>query len=426
MKARNVLVFPAGTEIGLEIHQALQHCKEVVLHGAGQAISNHAPFVFERYHTLPSINEPGWLEALIELCYKLSIDYIFPAYDDVIVKLALHRTKIPATVLTASDEVCEITRSKAQTYSLLRETVRVPHLYSRVDVKTFPLFVKPDRGQGSQGAQLVRDEAELTAAISAIQNPIVCEFLPGEEYTVDCFSDRKQGILFCGARVRLRMRNGIAMHTRTVNLDGVQAIATRIHEALCMRGAWFFQLKRANDGELTLLEVAPRIAGSMSTNRVKGVNFPLLTIFEHERLALKLITIPIEVELDRALQNRYRINLQYDAVYIDLDDTLLIGNLVNINVMQLVFSCINRKIPVILITRHSGDLQKTLHKHRLAELFDEVIHLDRTQRKSDFICQRNAIFIDDSFSERLDVHQRCGIPTFDCSMLDALISTHPK
>ena len=25
MKARKVLVFPAGTEIGLEIHQALQH-----------------------------------------------------------------------------------------------------------------------------------------------------------------------------------------------------------------------------------------------------------------------------------------------------------------------------------------------------------------------------------------------------------------
>lgn len=425
MKARNVLVFPAGTEIGLEIHQALQHCKEVVLHGAGQAISNHAPFVYERYHTLPSINEPSWLEALIDLCRNLSIDYIFPAYDDVIVELALHRNKIPATVLMASDDVCQITRSKSKTYSRLRDAVRVPRLYSQTDVKIFPLFVKPDRGQGSHGAQLVRDEAELTAATSAIKDLIVCEFLPGEEYTVDCFSDREQGILFCGARVRLRMRNGIAVHTRTVNLNGVQVIAKRIHEALRMHGAWFFQLKRANDGELTLLEVAPRIAGSMSAHRVLGVNFPLLTIFEHERLALKLITLPMEVELDRALHNRYRIDLQYDAVYIDLDDTLLVGELINIDVLKLVFTCINRKIRVMLITRHSGDLQKTLHKHRLAELFDEVIHLDRTQRKSDFISHSNAIFVDDSFSERLDVHQRCGIPTLDCSMIEALISTRP-
>jgi hypothetical protein len=426
MRARNVLVFPAGTEIGLEIHQALQYCKEVVLHGAGQAISNHAPFVYDRYHTLPSINEPSWLEALIDLCRNLSIDYIFPAYDDVIVELALHRAKIPATVLTASDEVCEITRSKSKTYTWLSGAVRVPRIYSQTDIKIFPLFVKPDRGQGSQGAKLVRDEAELIAATNLIQDPIMCEFLPGEEYTVDCFSDRKQGILFCGARARLRMRNGIAMHTRTMNLEGVQAIASRIHEALCMQGAWFFQLKRAKDGELTLLEVAPRIAGSMSAHRVQGINFPLLTIFEYERVELKLITLPMEVELDRALQNRYRIDLQYEAVYIDLDDTLLLGESVNINVLQLVFSCINRKIPVILITRHSGDLQKTLQKHRLAELFDEVIHLNPTQRKSDFIHKRNAILLDDSFSERLDVHQRCGIPTFDCSMLDVLIASHPK
>ena len=213
MKARNVLVFPAGTEIGLEIHQALQHCKEVVLHGAGQTISNHAPFVYQRYHALPSISEPGWLDALITLCRDLAIDYIFPAYDDVIVALSLHRSEIPATVLTATNEVCELTRSKSQTYERLGDAVRVPRLFSPTDTKTYPVFVKPDRGQGSQGAQLVRDAAELAIATSAIQDPIVCEYLPGEEYTVDCFSDREKGVLFCGARIRLRMRNGIAVHT---------------------------------------------------------------------------------------------------------------------------------------------------------------------------------------------------------------------
>ena len=49
MKARNVFIFPAGTEIGLEIHQALQPCKEAEMFGEGQAASNHAPFANERY-----------------------------------------------------------------------------------------------------------------------------------------------------------------------------------------------------------------------------------------------------------------------------------------------------------------------------------------------------------------------------------------
>ena len=426
MTTRQVLVFPAGTEIGLEIHQALQYCKEIKLHGAGQSISNHAPFVYQSYHLLPSIHEPGWIDALVELCRTLSIDYIFPAYDDVIVALARHRSAIPAAVLTASLEVCELTRSKSQTYERLRDVVRVPQLYKPTEAKDFPLFVKPDRGQGSQGTHLVCDTAELETVIGAIRNLIICEYLPGEEYTIDCFSDRDRGVMFCGARVRLRMRNGIAVHTRSVAVDGVDTIAANIHRALGMRGAWFFQLKRAADGELVLLEVAPRIAGSMSTHRVQGVNFPLLTIFEHERLQLQLMTLPSRAELDRALHNCYRLNIHYDALYIDLDDTLLLRDVVNLDALRLVFSCINRKIPVTLITRHDGDLTATLEKHRLAGLFDEVVHLDRTQRKSDFIRRKNAIFLDDSFAERLDVQKNCGILTFDCSMLDALISSHPS
>ena len=425
MKVRQVLVFPAGTEIGLEIHQALQHCKEVKLHGAGQPISSHAPFVYRSYHTLPSIHEPGWLQALVDLCRDLDIDYVFPAYDDVIVALIRHQEEIPATVLTATVEVCELTRSKSQTYKHLSTVVRVPRLYDPAEVKDFPLFVKPDRGQGSQGAQLVRNQDELIAATDSIREPIVCEFLPGEEYTVDCFSDRERGVLFCGPRVRLRMRNGIAVHTRSVVLNGVDNIAACIHASLGMRGAWFFQLKRAADGELVLLEVAPRIAGSMSMHRVLGVNFPLLTIFEHERIKLKLMTLPIRAELDRALHNRYQLNIDYEALYVDLDDTLLIGNEINLDVLQLVFSCINRKIHVTLITRHRGDLVSTLRTHRLQDVFDEVIHLDGDQRKSDFIQRKNAIFLDDSFAERWDVQHRCGIPTFDCSMLDALILSHP-
>ena len=426
MRIRNILVFPAGTEIGLEIHQALKGCKEIVLHGAGQSISNHAPFVYQSYHPLPNINEQGWLKALVNLCRDLAIDYIFPAYDDVVVALAKNRAEIPATVLTVSDEICELTRSKSQTYDHLRGVVRVPRQYDLTEPKIFPLFIKPDRGQGSQGAQLVNDEAQLAIATKTIQDPILCEFLPGEEYTVDCFSDRDHGVMFCGARIRLRMRNGIAVHTRTVDLEGVDQIATRIHKSLRMHGAWFFQLKRAADGELSLLEVAPRIAGSMSVHRVQGVNFPLLTIFEHERLSLQLMKLPVQVELDRALQNRYRLDIHYDALYLDLDDTLIINNTVNLDVLNLVFSCINRKIPVILITRHTNDLTATLTKHRLNGIFDEIIHLDRIQRKSVFINRKNAIFLDDSFAERWDVHQRCGIPTFDCSMLDALISIHPS
>lgn len=48
-RSRNVLVFSAGTEVGLEIHQTLKDCKEVLLHGVSMPVSNHALHGFERY-----------------------------------------------------------------------------------------------------------------------------------------------------------------------------------------------------------------------------------------------------------------------------------------------------------------------------------------------------------------------------------------
>lgn len=423
MRVRRVLVFPAGTEIGQEILAALRACKEVQLFGAGQEISNHAYFSFPEYHPLPAVSEPGWVEALAALCERQRIDYILPAHDDAIVAMAREARNIPAVILSASRDACEITRSKSATYRYLEGIVRVPRLLSASEAaRCLPVFVKPDRGQGSAGVKLVSTVGELEHALAATEDPIICEYLPGEEYTVDCFSDRERGLLFAGARRRRRTRNGISINTISIELPGAAEIARVISDRLEMRGSWFFQLKRAASGELALLEVAPRIAGSMAVHRVRGVNFPLLSIFEHERLPLRVSPNPGPVELDRALSNRYRHCIKITALYVDFDDTLILNDVVNTELVKLIFQCIGRGVPVKLLTRHLGDIDATLKRRRLAGLFDEVIHLRKGEPKSAHIPERGAILVDDSYSERMEVAERCRILTFDCSMIELLTS----
>lgn len=426
MKIRNVLVFPAGTEIGLEINSALKNCKEVTVFGAGVANSNHGPFAFESFHVLPSISEEGWLAKFIELCIRLKIDYVFPAYDDVILALAEARDRIPAKILTAPLEICRITRSKRKTYEVLENLVRVPKLYD-FDVcppEKYPVFMKPDIGQGSQGVSLIQNKLDFIEKKRGIKDPILCEYLPGEEYTVDCFSDRTSGLLFCGARVRLRMRNGIAVSTAPVDIPEIQEIAEKIGSKLSMRGAWFFQVKRDANGLLALLEVAPRIAGSMSAHRVLGINFPLLTIFEEERLAIQILQSDNEIKLDRALQNKFKHSIKFNTLYIDFDDTIVINKKINIEAISLIYKCINYGIKIILITRHNEDIESTLKTYKLINLFDEIIHIKTGAPKSTFIKENKSIFIDDSFSERLDVWKNCNIPTFDCSMIEILLNSN--
>lgn len=422
MKTYNVLVFPGGTEIGLEIQRALCQCKDVRLFSAGLDVSNHAPYVFARHFTLPHIHDPAWLDSLNHVIVEHGIDYVFPAYDDVIIALARNAERIRARVVSSPLETCLVTRSKAKTYRLFGGILAVPTVYDDFDaIDQYPVFVKPDEGQGSEHTCIAHDRAQLAAVVRRARGPIVMEFLPGEEFTVDCFSDRAAGLLFCQARQRVRTKSGISMHSRPAEGGEFPEYASAISRKLTFHGAWFFQVKRNRRNTLTLLEIAPRIAGTMALHRVRGVNFALLSLYEQERIPVEILLNHIPVEIDRAFVNRYRHGLKYTVAYIDLDDTLILHDAVNVKLVQFLYQCINAGIRIVLLTKHAGDADRTLREHRLTGIFDQIIHLGPSSSKSDYIRERDAILIDDSFSERKAAQERLGIPTFDCSMLEMLI-----
>lgn len=418
-----VLVFPGGTEIGLEINSALRFCKEVELFSAGLAISNHAAYVYAQHTEIPGIRTPGWLEALNALIARQKIDYVFPAYDDIIIALVENAGRVHAKIVTSPLETCLVTRSKSQTYRALRNALPVPKVYeSSVPIDQFPVFVKPDKGQGSQNTHVVYDSEQLAMVLRRDSTALVLEYLPGEEYTIDCFSDRDEGLLFCAGRIRTRTRSGISMSGQFVSAPEFREYALAINKALSFHGAWFFQLKRSAAGRLTLLEIGPRIAGTMALTRVLGVNLPLLSLYEQKRLPLQIMTNAIQVDIDRALINRYHHNIRYSTVYVDLDDTLIFKGRVNTQLVAFLFQCANQRIKLVLLTRHTAELHQTLLQYKLSGIFDEIVQVPpRPACKSDFIKERNSILIDDSFSERYSIASKLGIPTFDCSMLEMLI-----
>jgi hypothetical protein len=414
-----VLVYPAGTEIGLEVLRGLSGRHDLEVVGASDPAS-HAPSVFREFAAAPFVGAPGWFEALQCLVRELRIDVVYPTHDEAIYELAGRDGELGALIAGSPPETCRVCRFKSATYALLAGELPVPRRFDVGAVDRFPVFVKPDRGQGSRGALRVDDAAQLGALPLAGQ--LVLEYLPGEEYTVDCFSDRDAGLLFARARRRTRVNAGISVRTQGVDLPDAERFAARIASRLRLHGAWFFQLKAAADGQLRLLEVAPRVAGAMAYYRVQGVNFPLLTVYEAQRrpVTVRPQLVP-DLVLDRALANRYERVPAYDRVYVDLDDTLLVRGRLNTLLVRFVFQCTDRGIPVLLLTRHANDIQATLRRHRLAGVFDEVLHLRDGEPKSGAIRGESPIFIDDSFRERAEVEDRLGIRTFDPSALELLI-----
>lgn len=416
-----VLVFPGGTEIGLEVRQSLMGLKEVRLAGAGSPADRHGPFAYRRWAIVDDVHKPGWMAGLDQAIRELEIDFILPGHDDALLALAENAPAIPARIITSPLETCRITRSKRTTYSLLADGLPVPRVYGETEeVDTFPVFAKPDRSQGSQGAVLVGDPTQLAAARAA-GSDLVMEYLPGVELTVDCFSDRDRGVLFARPRPRVRTRAGITMSSGTMAPDGlVLEYAEAIAAQLDLRGAWFFQLREDRNGTFRLLEVAPRLAGTSAVHRVTGVNFALLSLYENMRMPITLAPNQVSVELDRALVNRYRHDLRYASVYVDLDDTLIVRGQVHTGLVAFLYQCRNEEHRLILLTRHRADLAETLARFRLTELWDDVIRVPDDADKAEFITEREAILIDDSFRERRTASERLGVATFDSSMLELL------
>lgn len=416
-----VLIFPAGTEIGLEIQKALQGCKDIELIAGGVA-NSHAPFVFSSHREIPNINEKNWFERLQEIIVQDNISCIFPAHDEAVTILSRRSSELKIPVITSPAATCEIARSKSKTYQTLKDVIPVPYIYSSFDeVKTFPVFIKPDRAQGSYGAQIV--DSQSAAQGIDTNGKIIIEYLPGDEFTIDCMSDRERGLLFCGGRVRKRIKCGISVRTEPVQNPLFWEYARDISKLIPFHGAWFFQLKENAQNQLTLLEIAPRIAGAMACYRVQGINFSYLSLLEAFRkpFSISLVTELSSVILDRALINRYKSDLTYDSVYFDLDDTLIFKGKVHLTAIKFIFQCINKKIPVFLLTRHNHNVENTLLLHKLNGLFDRIIHVTDKAPKSCFIIGKNPIFIDDSFGERLEVSTKLKIPTFDLSMIESLL-----
>ncbi len=421
---KRVLVFPCGSEIGLELHRSLGRAKEVVLFG-GASVPDHGEYVYSRYiGGIPFVDAPDFIEALNAVIRENSIDYVFPAHDSVVLALAkaYEQGLLACRVLTSSHSTCRICRSKKNTLELFNGVLRVPALYGSVaDVKAWPVFLKPDVGQGSKGAQKAENADICALLLKRAADLLIMEYLPGPEFTVDCFTDASGELIFCQPRTRARIMNGISVKTAPVSRPDLNEMAGIINGKLSLRGAWFFQVKEAEDGQPALMEIAPRVAGAMGFCRGAGVNLPLMTIYDAEGYTVSAMPNPEMREMDRALSNMFRFDYDYSHVYVDLDDCLICGGQVNTELAAFLYQCINKNISLRLLTRHAGELDETLSKHRLVGLFDEIIHLKMGESKASAIKHLPAIFIDDSFAERLDVRKNFSIPVFAPDAVEGLI-----
>jgi len=405
-------VFPCGTEIGMEMSRQLKFSKVVQLVGLN---SNKDASYLEYENgdfSMPTIYDPTFLQALKKTVEDFRLDFVFPAHDDAIIafsKFAEEDPDLSPHLVAPPKDIAEILRSKRLTAHQFKDIIPIPDEIgdvSSLSAIVLPVFVKPDQGQGSRGAKKITDLHE--AASVDLKKNVMLEFLPGDEYTIDCFSDKNHELVACFPRRRGDERGGIAKSCISEDEHDFISYAKSINERLRLRGPWFFQMKRDTKGCLKLLEIAARIAGSSGFSVARGFNFMEAAIYD-------LLGYPIKIEnsrldpilMGRSLNSIFKAPRDLDAIYVDLDDTLIVHEKLNSDLFRVLIEAKNYEIPIKLITRHKCDVEKTLDRYGLTKFFSKIIHITDGTPKSTFIKGMKVIFIEDSFVERADVFQNC-------------------
>lgn len=416
----NVLVFPAGEINSIELHDALSTCVNIELFGVS-SIDRHGGYVFKNYiSNVPMINAPDFFEKFNELIKQYNIEIIFPTHDTVAMFFAENRDKINAKIIAADKITSEICRDKAKTYMALKGADFLAEVYN--EIKKYPVFIKPKEGQGAVGAKLIKSEKDIPDV--NLNDYVICEYLPGEEYTVDCFTDFHGNLKVISPRSRKRLLAGVCVSGKTEKLtDEIRHIAESINSKLKFNGLWWFQIKKDVNGKWKLLEISTRCAGTMCLTRARGLNLPLLSVYNALEYELNVFPNDVDIVMDRALISRYKIDYEYNTVYFDFDDTLIINNNVHLPAVRFLYQCRNAGKKVVLLTKHEKDIFKTLEQFAIsAKLFSKIVCISLDDEKINYVnSTEQAIFVDNAYQEREKVREKFNIPVFDVDGLEVLL-----
>jgi carbamoyl-phosphate synthase large subunit len=291
MQPLTVLLTAAGVPGSAALIRALRENgeREVRIVGTDMAELAIGRHLCDAFHVVPSGTDPGFVDALVEVCVRENVDAVLPQSSYELPALAEARERFEATVLVASPEAVRRSNDKAETYALLDEigapgpAWRLARGRGEAEAAARALgypeaevAVKPLESSGSRGFRTLSAAAdplvqlltnrpgvapalrleELLSLLPEHGGPklLVMELARGRERTIDGIA-REGRIVLGHPKTREAMRAGLAMYFETLDDPWLLEVASSIVRELALDH--FFNIQLVGD---TVIEVNPRIS----------------------------------------------------------------------------------------------------------------------------------------------------------------------
>lgn len=284
MKSYNILILSVGRRVEL-VNCFKNAAKSLNINSVivGGDCQDTAPALYfaDKISILPKISSPKYIDAIIEVCSLYDIALVVPTIDTDLMLLSKNKKKIEsltkAKVLISNEEVVKICRDKINTQKYLEANgFKVPHMYTPNELNsssklTYPLFIKPKDGSSSINAFKVNSKNELDTYKKLIKNPIVQDFIEGDEYTVDCFLDFDSNIITIVPRLRIATRSGEISKGKIIKDREIINEVKRLLELLRPIGPITVQCMKTKWG-IEFIEINPRFGGGAPMSIASGAD----------------------------------------------------------------------------------------------------------------------------------------------------------
>lgn len=240
----------------------------------------------DSHYLVPKANHPNYIPRLLSICKKERINVVLPLLSSELPVLSQnidHFKKHDVEVIISAWPTIKTSQDKWLTYLFFRKhRIPTPKTWLPELLKkklTFPLMVKPRISSGTKNITRAENRAQLTTAVKTAADPIVQNYIRGQEYTIDVIADRNGRLLGAVPRMRIRVMDGKSVKAKTVRHPMILKLTRRIVKALNLYGPANIQCIETTKKALFFTEVNPRLAaGGLPLTVAAGLDIPLLCV----------------------------------------------------------------------------------------------------------------------------------------------------
>lgn len=224
-------------------------------------------YLVDRGHIVPRYADPGCMDALIAICRRERIEWVFPTIHEGLPHWAARREALAAEgirVVTSPSETIAICHDKWETYRFFcAHDVPTPCTSLQHEYE----LIKPRVGRGGSGQRRLPP-----GSVGDLTGYIAQEFLVGDEFSVDALCDFDGSVRYVVPRQRLAVESGLSVRGRVVRDDEIDHHVRTLLAAARFVGPVDVQCFRTAAG-LRFTEINPRIAGGLSLSMAATENW---------------------------------------------------------------------------------------------------------------------------------------------------------